>query len=171
MPGDIALTFVQSAVLRDLPVCFNGSELVRVSLAAEGIWANKTYSLLLSGCFMSREAVYLQTVPPASSTMADMRSNDNAFLWRALKFCRLISTKGFDHSPSQMYSSVLFQGKIKSLLMLCLTTTRIILGFICFGPIHFTGQARPSTTLPCHSLFRSKCHKTNLDPHQNVGVY
>lgn len=35
--GDIALTFVQSAVLRDLPVCFNSSELARVSLAAEGI--------------------------------------------------------------------------------------------------------------------------------------
>lgn len=35
--GDIALTFVQSAVLRDLPVCFNSSELARFSLAAERI--------------------------------------------------------------------------------------------------------------------------------------
>lgn len=35
--GDIALTFVQSAVLRDLPVCFNSAALAKFSWAAEGI--------------------------------------------------------------------------------------------------------------------------------------
>ena len=44
--------------------------------------------------------------------------------------------------------------------MLRLTTTRIILGFICFESIRFTGRPRPSTTPLRHSLFWSKSHKT-----------
>lgn len=57
-------------------------------------------------------------------------------------------------------SRVLFQGYIKSLLTLCIYTTRIILGCICFGPIRCTGRPRPPTTLLRHSLFSSKSHKT-----------
>lgn len=77
--GDIALTFVQSAVLRDLPVCFNSSELARFSLAVEGILA-KIYSLHLSECFILGEAFNLRTLLSASSTMDNIRSKK----WHAI---------------------------------------------------------------------------------------
>lgn len=72
-----------------------------------------------------------------------------------------------------MYSSVLFQGKIKSLLMLRLTTTRIILGFICFGPICFTGRTHHQklfSTTPCSDQNLTRL-RMNLDAHQTARVY
>lgn len=160
--GDIVLTFVQSAVLRDLPVCFNSSELARVSLAAEGIYANKTYSLHFSWCFMSREVFHLQTVLSAFSTIDNVRSRNRQGICCGQHdiFWHLVNIRGFDNSQRQIYSCVLFQGKIKSLLMLCLTTTKIILGFIYFVPIRFT--LRPShqqlSDTPCFDQNLTRLH-------------
>lgn len=43
--------------------------------------------------------------------------------------------------------------------MLCLTTTRIILGFICFGPICFTGRPGHQQLLSATPCFDQKSHK------------
>lgn len=47
--GDIALTFVQSAVLRDLPVCFNSAALAKFSWAAEESGLTRRFHYIQAG--------------------------------------------------------------------------------------------------------------------------
>lgn len=57
--------------------------------------------------------------------------------------------------------------------MLCLTTTRIILGFICFGPIRFTGRSgyqQLFSATPCFDQNHTRL-QINLDAHQTARVY
>lgn len=57
--------------------------------------------------------------------------------------------------------------------MLCVTTTRIILGFICFGPICSTGRLGHQQLLPTTPCFDQDLTRLqmNLDVHKTVHAY